>query len=132
MFNIISLFLTKFRTLVTMKAPFRTLILSFFLYGQIGALAHAHDHEHSEEEQETACVVCILAVNEDETAELERDVPDASDGPDILQSTPSLNTIQIEGRIICLYVGFYKSPQLNPSDRCLDEVRAPPPNLILS
>jgi len=46
------------------KALCRALILFMFVYGQIGATAHAH--EHDDEAHHEVCEYCILAVADDD------------------------------------------------------------------
>ena len=56
----------------------RALVLFFFVYGQIGATAHAHEHE--DETHHKVCEYCILTVADDDG---EAQETDGLDGPDL-------------------------------------------------
>jgi len=129
--NIIFLLFTKFKILVNVKALFRTLLLFSFIFGQIGALAHAHDHshEHSDDEKQTACVVCILAINDDELAKQDTDLPDVGDGPSFLKTSVVLTSRQNDGQVIGWY---FLATKKRPYSQLLDAARAPPLNQHLS
>jgi len=124
--NICLLWLTKLKTLVNVKAVVRLLVLSFFIFGQIGTTAHAHGHEHSEDEHKNACAFCILAVNEDDISAEDFDLPDILDGPSFLKSASVSNIGQTEGRNIGVHFLLYVQLELRPPHILLDAARAPP------
>jgi len=82
--NICLFLLTKVKPLANVKAIFRTLILSVFFAGQLGAFAHAHEHEHEDETPHNVCALCILPVSDDDVLD-DLDGPDLLDGPDYLK-----------------------------------------------
>ncbi|MEP1230937.1 MAG: hypothetical protein ABJG88_09710 [Litorimonas sp.] len=123
-FRNICLFLfAKLKGLAGLKTLFPALIISLFIYGQIGSTAHAHDHEH--DTQHKPCEVCILAINDDESVCDDIDLPDLSEGPDIVitefYSDIGKTTAQLE-----LNFSLYTPPKSASLTRHLDAARAPP------
>lgn len=124
MLNIWLYLVTKLMALVNMKAVLRALVLSFFVYGQLGSTAHAHEHE--EETHHTVCEYCILAFSEVDDCVDELNAPTDSDGPDFQSVYFRANTTwDIQGS-----VGFGFSDHIHQRSRPKIDVsggvRAPP------
>ena len=117
--------LTNVKTLASVRALFRVLLLSLFVYGQAVWASHDHNHEDGHEDQphETACVFCVLTTSDEEILGDDADLPDE---PVFLYVLCSESAAPVENRDL-----FEKTqhdglaPSL-PLDRRSDAVRAPP------
>lgn len=121
--SIICLYLfVQLKTLPRMKSVFRVLVMSFFVYGQIGAIAHAHDHEHEGETHHKVCEYCILAFTDEGDVS---DVVDRLDGPDLIgvSNISAFETIFGQGESVLL---SQAQENLSELDRFSDFARAPP------
>ena len=126
--NICLFLLTKLKNLVNVKAVFRILILSFFVFGQIGTTAHAHDHEHSDDDPQTHCAFCILTVSDEDIWEDDVKVPDtwASDGPNFLKASRGFYIDLNEGGLTALEFVLYTQSTGRVRNELLKPTRAPP------
>ena len=124
-FNICLFLISKIRNLANAKSAFHALILSLFLFGQIGATAHAHAHEHDDEPQHEACAFCILTVNDDEDLSDGLDLPDVADGADDISLSHWQCVNQLDA-LVAQHVSSIITPKRHGFNRYLDAARAPP------
>jgi len=121
-----------------MKDVLRTLTICVFACGQISATAHSHEHDHNHdhmsqhehehpgETEHSNCEVCILAIDENEAAFDDLDLPDEKDRLNILYTSAPSDIGRAEGSLLGLHFSVHTSLEARQPDLYLDAPRAPP------
>lgn len=117
--------LTNVKPLVKVKALFRVLVLSLFVYGQAAWASHDHNHEHGHEDEphETACIYCVLTTSDEEILADDADLPDE---PEFLDSIYANSATLLFRDILLTSDQRDNLAKPLPLDRRSDAVRAPP------
>lgn len=104
---------------------FKAIIVICFVLGQLNSSAHAHGHEHEEEPHKSHCAFCILTLQDEESEGDETDLPDMSNGPDVLISK-NATLLNRDENLSATYVSEYNPGSARCAFHKSDAARAPP------